>query len=178
MEAELEWTRAQTTAALSIALLVPAAGAITAGRWVDRGHARRMMTAGSCVATLLVLVWARADGLPAFYVTWAAIGVTMAALLGATTIPMHALLLRGRPEPDGEPGVAPATRTATFWFLAAAFVIQAFAHVSVSVHAVPMLIEWGHGPGFAASVAGLVGAMQVAGRLCSGRCASASPPAP
>ena len=58
-----------------------------------------------------------------------------------------------------------ALRTATFWFLALAFLIQSFAHAGISLHSVPMLIEWGYQPTFAATVIGLVGAMQVAGRL-------------
>jgi MFS family permease len=98
-----------------------------------------------------------------------------------TTIPMHAFLLRGAPADDGaamreasarrgasEPpdvNARAALRTSTFWFLALAFLIQAFAHAGISLHSVPMLIEWGYQPTFAATVIGLVGAMQVAGRL-------------
>jgi len=94
---------------------------------------------------------------------------------------MHAFLLRGGPADEGTPGrvAAPrreggeppdvnaraALRTATFWFLALAFLIQSFAHAGISLHSVPMLIEWGYKPTFAATVIGLVGAMQVAGRL-------------
>ena len=94
---------------------------------------------------------------------------------------MHALILRGRPvaaargapagpgsRPDGEPAdvnTRAALRTATFWFLALAFLIQSFAHAGISLHSVPMLIEWGYQPTFAATVIGFVGAMQVAGRL-------------
>jgi MFS family permease len=239
MEREMGWSRAESTAAFSIALLVAAVFAVPAGRWVDRGGARLMMTLGSCAGTALLVAWARVESLPALYLIWAAIGVTMAAVLyepafavlakwfihdrergftiltlaaglastifnpissmlagwlgwrqavlvlaaflGATTIPMHALLLRGRPADageaageaatkrgDGEPpdvNARAALRTATFWFLALAFLIQSFAHAGISLHSVPMLIEWGYKPTFAATVIGLVGAMQVVGRL-------------
>ena len=242
MEREMGWSRAQSTAAFSIALLVSAIGAVPAGRWVDRGGARLMMTLGSCAATALVVAWAQVESLPALYLIWAAIGVTMAAvlyepafavlakwfvhdrdrgftiltlaaglastifnpiaswlagwlgwrqavlvlaaILGVTTIPMHALLLRGRPVDEAPPTRAAevqrgdgrrsdtpdldaraALRTATFWFLALAFLIQSFAHAGISLHSVPMLIEWGYKPTFAATMIGLVGAMQVAGRL-------------
>ena len=239
MEREMGWSRAQSTAAFSIALLVSACFAVPAGRWVDRGGARLMMTLGSCAGVGLMVAWARVENLPALYLIWGAVGVTMAAVLyepafavlakwfvhdrergftiltlaaglastifnpiasmlaaslgwrqavlvlaaflGVTTIPMHAFLLRGRPVDEGaaardaaakrgtgEPpdvSARAALRTATFWFLALAFLIQSFAHAGISLHSVPMLIEWGYRPTFAATVIGLVGAMQVAGRL-------------
>jgi MFS family permease len=239
MEHEMGWSRAQSTAAFSIALLVSAVGAVPAGRWVDRGGARLMMTLGSIAGTALMVAWAHVESLPALYLLWAAVGVTMAAvlyepafavlakwfihdrdrgftiltlaaglastifnpisswlaatlgwrqavlvmaaILGVTTIPMHAVLLRGGPADESPPAreaVSPgggdtsadlsaraALRTATFWFLALAFLIQSFAHAGISLHSVPMLIEWGYKPTFAATVIGLVGAMQVAGRL-------------
>jgi MFS family permease len=239
MEREMGWSRAESTAAFSFALLVCAVFAVPAGRWVDRGGARLMMTLGSCAAVALMVAWARVESLPALYLLWAAVGVTMAAVLyepafavlakwfvhdreraftiltlaaglastifnpissmlaaslgwrqavlvlaaflGVTTIPMHAFLLRGRPgdagesarnatarRGDGEPpdvNARAALRTATFWYLALAFLIQSFAHAGISLHSVPMLIEWGYKPTFAATVIGLVGAMQVVGRL-------------
>ena len=235
MEREMGWSRAESTAAFSIALLVSAVFAVSAGRWVDRGGARLMMTLGSCAGTALLVAWARVESLPALYLIWAAIGVTMAAVLyepafavlakwfihdrergftiltlaaglastifnpiasllaaslgwrqavlvlaaflGVTTIPMHAFLLRGRPVDESPPAreaaarespdlnAKAALRTATFWFLALAFLIQSFAHAGISLHSVPMLIEWGYQPTFAATVIGLVGAMQVLGRL-------------
>jgi MFS family permease len=235
MEREMGWSRAESTAAFSIALLVSAVFAVSAGRWVDRGGARLMMTLGSCAGTVLLVAWARVESLPALYLIWAALGVTMAAVLyepafaalakwfihdrergftiltlaaglastifnpitsmlaaslgwrqavlvlaaflGVTTIPMHAFLLRGGPSEEGKPAreasarespdlnAKAALRTATFWFLALAFLIQSFAHAGISLHSVPMLIEWGYQPTFAATVIGLVGAMQVLGRL-------------
>jgi predicted MFS family arabinose efflux permease len=112
---------------------------------------------------------------------WREAVLVLAAVLGVTTIPMHAFLLRGGPadagaaarEPEArhDEGAPPdvnaraALRTATFWFLALAFLIQSFAHAGISLHSVPMLIEWGYQPTFAATVIGMVGAMQVLGRL-------------
>ena len=237
MERDMGWSRAQSTAAFSIALLLAAAGAVPVGRLVDQGRARVMMTLGSCAGTLLLVLWARVESLHALYLVWAGIGLTMATVLyepafavlakwfvhdrergftiltlaaglastifnpisswlagwlgwrqavlvvagfmGATTIPMHALLLRPHPRGDGEAPTAAsvpsasgpdvdaraALRTATFWFLALAFLIQSFAHAGISLHSVPMLIEWGYPPTFAATMIGLVGVMQVLGRL-------------
>ena len=65
MEAELGWSRA----------------ALPVGRWIDRHGARSLMTAGSCVATLLVLAWSRIDSLPALYLLWFLIGLSLAATL-------------------------------------------------------------------------------------------------
>jgi predicted MFS family arabinose efflux permease len=220
-------------------VLVSAFAAVPAGRWVDRGGARPLMTLGSCAATVLMVAWARVESLPGLYLVWAAVGATMAAVLaepafavlsrwfvhgreraftilalaaglastifnpvtswlvawlgwrhavlvlaavlGVATIPMHALLLRGGPADEREPAREPSARpgdggppdlapravlgTATFWFLAIAFLIQSFAHAGVSLHAVPMLIEWGYQPSFAAIAMGLVGVMAIAGRL-------------
>ena len=81
MEREMGWSRAESTAAFSIALLVSAICAVPAGRWVDRGGARLMMTLGSCAGTGLLVTWARVESLPALYLIWAAVGVTMAAVL-------------------------------------------------------------------------------------------------
>ena len=81
MEREMGWSRAESTAAFSIALLVSAVFAVPAGRWVDRGGARLMMTLGSCAGVALLVAWARVESLPALYVSWAAVGVTMAAVL-------------------------------------------------------------------------------------------------
>src|SRR5215467_4295792 len=192
MEREMGWSRAESTAAFSIALLVSATFAVPAGRWVDRGGARLMMTLGSCAGTALLVAWAHVDSLPALYLVWAGIGLTMATVLyepafavlakwfvhdrergftiltlaaglastifnpisswlagwlgwrqavlvlagfmGATTIPMHALLLRPHPRGDDEASEAAgalaagvpdvdahsARRTPTFWFLALA----------------------------------------------------------
>src|SRR5262245_63995465 len=81
MERDMGWSRAQSTAAFSIALLLAAAGAVPVGRLVDQGRARVMMTLGSCAGTLLLVLWARVESLHALYLVWAGIGLTMATVL-------------------------------------------------------------------------------------------------
>jgi MFS family permease len=81
MQAELGWSIAEMTGAYSLALLLSGVAAIPVGRWLDRHGPRLLMTAGSVAATLLVLAWAAVDSLLGFYLIWAAIGVTMAAVL-------------------------------------------------------------------------------------------------
>jgi len=81
MEIGLGYSRVQLTGALSIGLLTSALAALPVGRWIDRHGARGVMTLGSCLATALLLIWARIDGLPALYAVWALMGLAMAATL-------------------------------------------------------------------------------------------------
>ncbi len=81
MEAELGWSRAQTSAAFSLALLVSGLAAIPVGRWFDRYGARGLMSAGSLLGGVLVWGWARVEGLEAFYLIWAGLGLVMAMVL-------------------------------------------------------------------------------------------------
>jgi MFS family permease len=81
MQEELRWSRAAMTGAFSLALLLSGLAGIPIGRWMDRHGTRLLMTLGSCAATLLVLAWAGVHSLTMFYLIWAGIGVTLAAVL-------------------------------------------------------------------------------------------------
>ena len=81
MGAELGWSKTQITGAFSLAQLVAGAAAIPVGRWVDRHGARGLMTAGSVLATLLLVAWSGVRSLTGFYALWALMGVAMAAVL-------------------------------------------------------------------------------------------------
>ncbi len=242
MEAELGWSRAETSAAFSLALLVSGLAAIPVGRWFDRHGARTLMTAGSIWGALLVWGWAQVQSLAAFYLLWAGLGLAMAmvlyevafavlavwfrryrpramlvvtlmaglastifvplctwlvqtvgwrealeilALIFAGTIPLHALVLRRRPHdlgqvPDGEtfethPAHSPAPepsvstkealRQPTFWWLSLGFALSRATSIALTAHLVPMLTEKGYTLALVATAAGLVGVMQLAGRL-------------
>lgn len=253
MQADLGWSRAALAGAFSLAQLVSGIAAMPAGRWLDRHGPRVLMTAGSCVAVLLLLAWSWVDRLWLFYLIWAAIGVvgaavlyepafvvvanwfvrrrsraltvltfiagfasvifiplagwlvevqgwraalvTLAVILGLTTIPLHALVLRRRPAdlgllPDGARDsdgfesqaaagesrlskppaehsvpVRDALRGAVFRWMAAAFFLNAVGQIALHVHLVPYLTGRGYGAGFAATVAGLIGIMALPGRL-------------
>lgn len=246
MHAELGWSRATMTGAFSLALLLSGVTGLAAGRWLDRHGPRALMTAGSVAAVLLVFAWSRVHTLLGLYLVWAAIGVTMAAVLyeqafvvvatwfrrkrgkaltvltflagfasvifiplagwlvhtqgwrqalmvlaiivAVVTIPLHALVLRRRPEelgllPDGA-SVARANDTAmhtlaaersvtvrgavhgaTFWWLTGAFFLNTLGGGAIFVHLVPYLTDRGYAPVFAATVTGLVGVMALPGRL-------------
>ncbi len=117
---------------------------------------------------------------------WRMALVTLALLLAIVTIPLHALVLRRRPEdlglaPDGLPvsaslAFAPtkgeqsvsaraALRGATFWWMAAAFALAMLTAGAITVHLLPYLIDQGYSASFAASMVGLVGIMALPGRL-------------
>jgi MFS family permease len=246
--AELGWSLATLTGAYSLALLSSGLCAPFVGRVIDRHGPRWIMTAGSLLGTIAVVVWSRADSVLAYYAAWVGIGVamsatlyepafatltrwfqrlraramlvvtiaagfastiflplsgileaslgwrsavlTLAVILGVVTIPLHALVLRRRPDDlglavDGErPSEAAnaaasagpvipsltlseAMRGTTFWWLAVSFCLQSFATAAVALILIPYLVERGESPAFAASVAGLIGAAQVGARIVS-----------
>jgi MFS family permease len=117
---------------------------------------------------------------------WRGALVTLAVILGVGTIPLHALVLRRRPEdlgltPDGAHVSTPdelsgmtdadsmsmqaALRTSAFWWLSMAFFLSQLATAAVAVHLVPYLIDLGYDAGFAALATGLIGTMALPGRL-------------
>ena len=81
MEQELGASRVAVTGAFSVGLGVSALAALPVGRWIDRNGARGLMTAGSCLATLLTFAWAQVQSLPALYAVWFGLGLAMAATL-------------------------------------------------------------------------------------------------
>ena len=81
VEAELGLTRAQSSVAYSLALLLEGLMAYPVGRWIDRGHERAVMTAGSLVLALCLVLHSQIQTLAAFYLVWAGLGVGLAATL-------------------------------------------------------------------------------------------------
>jgi predicted MFS family arabinose efflux permease len=226
MQAELGWTRAQTTGAFSIALVVLGIAGVGVGQWLDRRGPRLLMTAGSIATVVVMLLWSTTHDLVSFYVVWIAMGlswsatlyspafaavtahfrerrtealtvvtlmaglastifiplaawlvgslgwrsaiVALALILGVTTIVPHALVLRPAPEHDErhEPSASlgEALRHASFRWLAIGFFCSALG-IGVNTHLVPYLSGRGYDLGTAAFIAGLVGAVQLVGRI-------------
>lgn len=81
MEAELGLTRAQTSGAYSLALLLSGLTAVPVGRWVDRHGARALMTWASMAGAGLVFAWSHVDSLAGLYLVQAGIGLVMSAVL-------------------------------------------------------------------------------------------------
>jgi MFS family permease len=114
---------------------------------------------------------------------WRDATLILAMLLGITTIPLHALVLRHSPQrmgllPDGESqtlatskpkvegvNLRDALRSPSFWWLALAFGLAYLASNALRFHVIPLLMERGISATMAAFAGGSIGALQVAGRL-------------
>ncbi|GAA1792960.1 MFS transporter [Actinomadura chokoriensis] len=79
--ADTGWSMATATAAFSAALVVAALGGIPAGRLLDRHGPRVLMTTGSAVAALSLVLIASAPSLAWFAAGWVLAGVAMTAVL-------------------------------------------------------------------------------------------------
>lgn len=95
LEQELGLSRAQASLAFSFALLVEGLLAYPVGRWIDAGHERLVMTAGSLLAGLCLLAHSAVSSVLGFYAVWAALGAAMAATLYS---PVFAVVTRRFPD--------------------------------------------------------------------------------
>ena len=95
VEAELGATRAQVSLALSLALLAEGLAAYPVGRWIDAGHERRVMAAGSLLAGAGLVGLSLTHTLTGYYTAWICLGVAMAATLYT---PAFAVLTRRYPD--------------------------------------------------------------------------------
>ena len=81
IEQALGVSRAQSSVAFSLALLAEGLCAYAIGRWIDQGHERRVMTLGSALAGLCLVLHTFVTSLAGFYLVWTALGVAMSAVL-------------------------------------------------------------------------------------------------
>ncbi|HZQ01835.1 MAG TPA: MFS transporter [Reyranella sp.] len=81
MEKELGWSRDQLYGALSAGLLLAGLCSIPVGAWIDRGHARLLMTGGSVLAAILLFAWSQIHTLAMFYVVWIGLGACQSVTL-------------------------------------------------------------------------------------------------
>ena len=94
VELDLGLSRAQSSWAFSLALLVEGLTAYQVGRWIDGGHERAVMTAGSLLAALCLALHGQVTGVLGFYAVWAGLGAAMAATLYS---PVFAVVTRRFP---------------------------------------------------------------------------------
>ncbi len=78
--AEMGWSRAEISGALSVMLVVSGVTGLAVGRWLDEHGPRLLMTAGSIVAIPLVLAWSQVQDLVSFYLIWIGIGIVFATV--------------------------------------------------------------------------------------------------
>jgi MFS family permease len=81
VERDLGLTRAQSSLAFSLALLVEGAMAYPVGRWIDRGYERAVMTGGSLAIAVLLALHGLVNSAATFYLVWAGLGAALAATL-------------------------------------------------------------------------------------------------
>ncbi|MEO6623770.1 MAG: MFS transporter [Burkholderiaceae bacterium] len=95
IERELGLTRAQSSLAFSLALLVEGLCAYPVGRLIDSGRERAVMTLGSLLVGCCLVLHSLIDSRWQFYLVWAALGAGMAATLYS---PVFAIVTRRFPE--------------------------------------------------------------------------------
>jgi MFS family permease len=177
-------------ATMALILYEPAFAVVTTWFTRDRSRALTVLTIWGGLASVVCIPLTTA--LTSAF-GWRTALVILAALLGVVTIPLHALVLRRRPQdhgwhPDGiapaltvDPSAAalPATfpapsaaisvrgalRGATFWWLALAFALSTGVTITINVHLLSYLTRTGHGAALAATAAGLIGASQIPSRI-------------
>src|SRR5689334_1467518 len=81
MTQELGWSRSGMFGALSSGLMVAGLCSIPVGAWIDRGHGRKLMTGGSLLAAVMMVIWSRTHSLPAFYGIWIGLGASQSVTL-------------------------------------------------------------------------------------------------
>lgn len=81
MGAELGWSKNALFGAATLGLALAGLAAYPIGAAIDRGHGRWIMTGGSVLAGLLLVLWSQVTSLLLFYVAIAGIGALQAATL-------------------------------------------------------------------------------------------------
>jgi MFS family permease len=170
---------------MATVLYEPAFVVITA--WFERQRTRAMMIV-TLMAGLASTIFFPVAAWLIERIGWRPALLTLAAFLAVTVIVPYALLLRRRPEDigqhlDGDPmphaeltvarpvqklSVGQALRQPSFRWLAVAFSLNSIASIAVYTHLIAYMHDRGFEPTLAASLSGLVGAMQVVGRIILG----------
>lgn len=81
LERELGLSRAQSSLGFSLALLAEGLLAYPVGRWIDRGHERAVMTMGSLLVGLCLVLHSVVTTAGGFYMVWFGLGVGLSATL-------------------------------------------------------------------------------------------------
>lgn len=81
MRAELGWSLGELNAAYSVGIAVSGLVAIPVGRWLQARGARGLMTTGSVLTVLTLLVWSHVDSLVVFFGVFVLAGLAMATTL-------------------------------------------------------------------------------------------------
>lgn len=156
------------------AVLYEPAFVVLAKWFADPAGRRRALTTLTLVAALASFIFLPLSQALIDAHGWRDALVILAIVLAAVTVPLHLCVLRRPPDahahrsatagaPAGE-----ALRTATFWLLTGAFFLGTLAGTALVVHLVVFLVRDGQSAAFAAFATGLIGIMQIPGRLLFG----------
>lgn len=171
---------------MATVLYEPAFTVVT--KWFPGEGRRAALTTVTLVAGLASFIFLPLENQLIASFGWRKALMVLAAVLGLVTIPLHLLVLRaptamGRgssaavadADADDRVLTEPAAyslrvtiRFPGFWFLATAFVLSSFVTSALAVHQVAYLQERGYTAAFAATATGVLGAMQLPGRLLFG----------
>ena len=154
------------------AVLYEPAFAVLAKGFGQPGQRRAAMTLLTLAGATASLIFMPVTQLLAEQLGWRSALLALALILGAITVPLHAVGLRRAARPRSAatraprgPEVARVLGSLRFRMLTGAFFLASLASLAAIVHAIPFLIERGYGAGFAAFAVGLVGLAQIPGRL-------------
>jgi len=81
METDLGWSRGEVMAAMSIGLVVSALLSPTIGSLIDHGRGRVVMTAGSALGSMMLILWSVSTDRWVSYGAWIGLGVAQAMTL-------------------------------------------------------------------------------------------------
>jgi MFS family permease len=147
---------------------------VVLAKWFPKAdERRRAMTALTLVAALASFIFLPLSQALIDAHGWRDALLILAGVLGAITIPAHALALRAAPtaphpteheqRPDAQ--ARRVLRSRSFWLLSAAFFLATSTGIAMTILAIPYLLERGYSATFAAFAVGLVGFSQIPGRL-------------
>ena len=95
-ERDLGWSKIELTGALTLALLISAAAAPFAGRFIDKGHGRALLTGSALAGASLLIALSQVTQLWQFYAVWFLIGLTMAGCLYDACFAVLTRVMAGR----------------------------------------------------------------------------------
>ena len=95
IERELGLSRAQSSLAFSLMLAMDGLLAYPVGRWIDQGHERRVVTAGSLLIAAGLALHTQVNDVVSFYAVWMLLGAGMAA---SAYNPVFAVVTRRYPQ--------------------------------------------------------------------------------
>ena len=159
--------------ASAMALYEPAFAVIVRSYGAERRTAA--LLAVTIVAGFASSIFLPVTGLLVEWSGWRAALLVLAILYGLVTIPVHAGIASGSSRTEGQDAetnamdrraiIRAALRDRGFWLLAVAFIAHGAAVSAIAVHLIAYLVDLGHRPTVAASVAGLLGVLSVTGRV-------------